>query len=419
MKARKRIMGLFLAIALVIVLCTVTAYAEKTAVADTMRLEKTEGTVEICNSSGRTIGVREGGKLYGGYELTTEESYAWISLDESKLIKLDWNTQVVIKKTKGAYEIMLEYGKIFFDVDKPLEDDESLDIRTSTLSTGVRGTMGIVASQPKLSDGGTAPERFASVELLDGTVTVAFYSQTDGELKTAEIQAGELAALSSVQPGNDRIAYLPLSQLVITRRSIAEALKENPFALVEFIDNEERCNRIVESGALTRSELDELLEQAQKWLDESCTEAQKQKQEEQDAFDASRVDEPVTDPVFKTPAPASPEPSPQPSPAPELPGNHETPVSSPTPAPETSTPAPSPGTGNSGGETTPVPVPSYTVSFTYSDAVFATSEVQEGNTVPEPLLKPSKDGKWLLDGAEYDFGQPVKEDITLVWQVLP
>ena len=76
-------------------------------------LERTEGTVEIENAKGKVIDLREGAKLYNGYEITTEEGYAWLSLDDTKLIKLDWYSQATIKKDKKKLEVMLENGSLF------------------------------------------------------------------------------------------------------------------------------------------------------------------------------------------------------------------------------------------------------------------------------------------------------------------
>ena len=58
---------------------------------------------------------------------------------------------------------MLISGELFFNVTAPVEKDESLNIRTSTMVTGVRGTSGWVE----------AVNRFSSnVHLLEGTLTV-------------------------------------------------------------------------------------------------------------------------------------------------------------------------------------------------------------------------------------------------------
>lgn len=41
-------------------------------------------------------------------------------------------------------ELYVRSGSLFFDVTEPLEEDESMDIRTSTMAVGIRGTSGWV-----------------------------------------------------------------------------------------------------------------------------------------------------------------------------------------------------------------------------------------------------------------------------------
>lgn len=424
MRGIKRIIRILLAAVLMGVVFALPVYCEETETpaADTMRLEKSEGEVEVENSSGRIVTLRQGGKLYSGYTITTQEGYAWISLDQDKLIKLDWDTQVKVKKTGRQYVIMLEYGKIFFDVEKPLEEDESLDIRTSTLSTGVRGTMGVVESQPKLTGIDGSPRRFASVELFEGKVLLAFYSLDTGVLETRELSAGALAALESTQAGNGEVAYLPLSELTLTQRGTKSALEENPFALIEFVDNPALGERVVAEGGLTQEDLEDLVARAEELLQEKNAQDEQQRDEEEVALEEALPSQPITDPVFKEPQ-ETPDLSPTATPRPN--GNHQKPVPTATP---TATPAPtvSPvGGGDDEPEDEPEDEPSQpvitqkTVVFQYNNKQFAQEKVNTGTRAEEPILRPTAEGAWTLDGKEYDFSQPVNADITLVWQEHP
>lgn len=427
MKGIKRIVRIVLAALLTVTLCALPTYADdQTATASVMRLEMTEGETQVRNAAGREVTVREGGRLYSGYELTTQEGYVWISLDQDKLIKLDWDTQVTVKKTGKNYEILLEYGSIFFDVEKPLEEDETLDIRTSTLSTGVRGTMGMVTSQPKFSQGSESPERLVTVELLEGTVTLAYYPLDGGPIQTQELSAGTLATLVSTQPGKGEIAYLPLSELTLTQRTVGEALKANPFALMEFVRDETLRDRLLETEALTEEELNQLLEQAESLLKENNQAAAAERQEEQERFDQAVAGQPVTDPVF---GPEQEEPVPTTTVQPTATPGRTRPAAVPTPTP-TPTPVPvvtaAPAAGDSESDSdskpvapTPTPTPNRTVTFTYNGASFATVTVLSGQTIKAPLIQPTAQGAWTLEGTEYDFTQPVEKDLTLIWQVYP
>lgn len=420
MRGIKGIIRILLTAVLMGALFALPVYCEETETpaADTMRLEKTEGEVEVENASGRSVTLREGGKLYSGYKVTTREGYAWISLDQDKLIKLDWDTQVTVKKTGAQYVVMLEYGKIFFDVEKPLEEDESLDIRISTLSTGVRGTIGVVESQPKLTGMNGSPLRYASVELLEGKVLLAFYPLEGESLETRELTAGTLAALESTQAGNGEIAYLPLSELTLTQRSAKTALEENPFALMEFVQNPALSERVIAGGGLTQEELDDLVNRAEELLKEKNDQDSDQRREEEAAREEALPSQPVTDPVFENPE-ATPSATPTATPRPGENGQKPIPTATPTvtPAP-TASPA-------GGGEDEPEDKPSQpvitqnTVVFKYGDKQFAQEEVNTGSKVEEPLIRPTAQGAWSLGGKEYDFSQPVKSDLTLVWRELP
>lgn len=55
-----------------------------------MHLVKTEGKVQVNNAEGKSVKVAENLGLYSGYEVSTlAESYGWITLDKTKLAKMD------------------------------------------------------------------------------------------------------------------------------------------------------------------------------------------------------------------------------------------------------------------------------------------------------------------------------------------
>lgn len=109
----------------------------------TMYLTKTEGGVAVADPDGKSLEVVSRMGLYSGYRLATEtESYAWIDLDSTKLAKMDAKTEAEIQKDGGMLEIRVGRGSVFFHVTKPLSDDETMNIRTSTLAVGIRGTCG-------------------------------------------------------------------------------------------------------------------------------------------------------------------------------------------------------------------------------------------------------------------------------------
>lgn len=153
-----------------------TACAGGTSAA-TMHLRKTEGTVAVSDSEGKDVEPQENLGLYSGYGVGTQaESYAWIDLDKVKLAKLDAGSEIEIAKEGKKLEINVKSGSMFFNVTQPLAEDETMDITTSTMMLGIRGTCGWVSGN--------------NAALLEGTMTV-----TAGD-QTASISAGEMVILT-------------------------------------------------------------------------------------------------------------------------------------------------------------------------------------------------------------------------------
>lgn len=88
-----------------------------TATGTTLRLTRVEGTVGLVNQNGRDVSIREDMKLYSGYTVTTDKaSYAYISLDDTKAIKLDASTSVEIRKSGKKLQVLLNAGELFFSM---------------------------------------------------------------------------------------------------------------------------------------------------------------------------------------------------------------------------------------------------------------------------------------------------------------
>lgn len=102
--------------------------------ATTMNLIKAEGTVDVNDAKGKSLKLIENMGLYNGYGVGTQmESYAWINFDDVKLSKLDQDSSVLIEKDGKRLEIDVQSGSMFFNVTEALGEDESMDIRTSTM----------------------------------------------------------------------------------------------------------------------------------------------------------------------------------------------------------------------------------------------------------------------------------------------
>lgn len=169
--------------ALLLVWSLMLPAAAETAAAATLRLEKAEGTVTVSTAAGRTVSTTDGMRLYSGYVLETgTDSYAYVSLDSTKAVKLDASSRGEVSKSGKKLELKAVSGKLFFNVTAPVEEDESLNIRTSTMVTGVRGTAGWVE---------VVDRSVSRIHLLEGTLTVTAAEPSTGELRRTVITGGQ------------------------------------------------------------------------------------------------------------------------------------------------------------------------------------------------------------------------------------
>ena len=90
---KKRMFALTLALSLLLTSCGGGGGAK----AATMHLRKTEGTVGVSDDGGQAVEPREELGLFSGYGVDTQsKSYAWIDLDDVKLVKMDQDRKSVV-----------------------------------------------------------------------------------------------------------------------------------------------------------------------------------------------------------------------------------------------------------------------------------------------------------------------------------
>lgn len=204
--------------------------------AASMHLRRTEGTVGVSDGEGRSVELREDLGLYSGYGVGTQaESFAWIDLDEVKLTKLDQNSEIEITKEGKRLEIEVKSGGLFFNVTEPLAEDETLDIVTSTMMIGIRGTCGWVR-------GNTAALLEGEVEVTAGeqsvTITAGEMARVsgDGELVVTELPAIDVPAFVRAELDGPDMAE---PKAVLERLEERERVKDQArkAALLEVLDN--------------------------------------------------------------------------------------------------------------------------------------------------------------------------------------
>ncbi len=208
-----------------VMLCTACGDSAK---ASSMRLMKTKGNVGILNGEGERLSPEEEMRLYSGYRLSTQRrSYAWINLDSVKLSKMDASSEVEIQKNGKDLEIIIKEGKLFFNVTEPLGEDEHLNIRTSTMSVGIRGTCGWVEVDE---------DENVKAYILEGRVECAAVDPNAEPGSGVAVAAGEVASFSQGETEIQVEAF--------------EGQEVRPFVLEELAEDEALLEKIREDSGL-------------------------------------------------------------------------------------------------------------------------------------------------------------------------
>ena len=154
---------------------TVPAQAAEGTAAQGMRLSKTQGTVAVFDTANKPQKAINNMKLPNGYNIATSAgSYAWISLDDTKLVKMDALSNVKVASTGKNHVVDVTLGKAFFDISKNLEKDESLIIRTKSMVASInKGT----TAEISVENGNT------TIVALDGKIDCVVADVVTGQLK--------------------------------------------------------------------------------------------------------------------------------------------------------------------------------------------------------------------------------------------
>ena len=379
---------------------TIPAAAAEEATAATLRLEKTEGTVKVSNAAGKNVSITDGMRLYSGYTIATEkDGYAYVSLDSTKAVKLDASSKAEVEKSGKKLELKVTAGKLFFNVTAPVGQDESLNIRTSTMVTGVRGTAGWVEVQ----------DRFTSrVHLLEGTLTVTSSEPATGQMRQATISGGQTATATlkgTSQPG---------SQVALTVTGVQEKLVPG-FVAVEVEKDPALQQNISKKSPLSVptiiGDAQQRLSSEQKAAGQAEQTLKKQLQNiriepadqvfvpEGGSGGGSDDDPPPLPTATPTPTPTptpSPDPTPLPTPTPTptpIPTATATPTPTPTPtATATPTPTPSPtATAIPTPTPTPTPDPNPTLTDPTAEELKTTLETDGVVSVTLIITDPNND----------------------------
>ena len=311
--------------------------------ATSMRLLRMEGTVKLYDADNNEKTLVDNMRFTSGDSISTGfASLASIALDDNKIVTLDENSRAQVLKSGNDLELNLTAGGVFFEVNKPLEDDESFNITTTTMTVGIRGTSGYVSVD---NDG------IATLILTSGHVHITGTNPTTGETKNLDVGPGSRVRIYLY---NDR----PVGSVDFVMTEVEET------DLNDFIINylcENQVARITVCTATGWSE-DVILQIGGVSLTDETEETEETTEETEEVTPTpaeTSGDDPANTPT-STPVPAAdtgnqatstPTPTTAPSsthtPTPR-PSNTPTPTPTPTPAPANVVP---------GGPNTPTPSP--------------------------------------------------------------
>ncbi len=274
-----RILSILLTAALCFCLLTPAMAADK---AKTIRLIRTEGTVTVTNSSGENLDIWEDMRLYSGDHVTTAaESYAYLMLDEAKAAKMDASTDVEVRSRGRKLELLLNSGNIYFGVSVPLEEDENLNIRTSSIAMGIRGTAGWVEA---------IEEGHSKVYILEGTVTGTVTDPVSGQSKSTTLHGGECADFYTYD------ASVPGDKVAIVRGQFTRG-DIGGYVLKEVVGKNELIQKIYDDSGIDLRDLTAEEASAALAADEA---AAAQEGEEPEEDEEEEEEEAEKTPVWKT-----------------------------------------------------------------------------------------------------------------------
>lgn len=182
----------FIAMAVIIstlLVNSISAFAAKNADGLTMKLSMIQGTVAVLDVANRPKKATENMQILSGYNIATNmASYAWINLDSSKLVKLDALSKVKVTKDKKNMTLDVSAGKVFIDMSKDFEKDESLILRTSNVIASIKGK---TSAEVDVKNGNT------TIVGLDGKMDCVVIDVSTGQLKQVTVLPGKKSEIQS------------------------------------------------------------------------------------------------------------------------------------------------------------------------------------------------------------------------------
>ena len=236
-KKKKVIIGAAIGALVLIAVFVVILLNKDKIKASTMRLFRIVGEVTLEDGKKKKT-ILDNLRLADGNALSTaSESLASVGLDDTKIISIEENSRAEFYQKGKKLELTLTKGRLFFDVQQPLAENESLDIKSSTMVVGIRGTSGYVWEDPA--------QGIQYIYITDGHVKINGYNPLTGA--NEEVTVG---------PGQRATAYMNDDGTFNT--FIVEDVTEEdlPVALIrELFNNPDTLERVLKATGYDRNKL--------------------------------------------------------------------------------------------------------------------------------------------------------------------
>ena len=234
-----------LGVSIVIAIVCVIIFNRNTYLAKTMKLVRADGTVRIERDGGKIKQIKKNARFQSGDALITGAgSLASVSLDDTKIVTLQAESRAEFTKMNKQLELKLTKGSLFFEVTQKLNDDETFEIKTSTLTAGIKGTSGYFYVDE---------EGRETLTVTDGKVIISAVNPETGERKYAEVSGGQKLVVFLYSESNNEHDTIELEVIDLTEDDLEE------FTLKMLGENERLLTRVCEYTGWDRMKLKELI----------------------------------------------------------------------------------------------------------------------------------------------------------------
>ncbi len=185
-KKKKILIAVIIAVILVVIGIVVALFLNNKAVtAVTMRIQRLVGSVTL-SVDGKDKAIREEMRLGAGQTVATgNESLLMVSLDETKLMTMEQNSEADIITHGKQLEFNLKEGSLFFNITEKLNEND-LKINTSTMVCGIRGTSAYI---------GRDALGHEVVMVTDGVLKIKAINPVTHEEMEVEVHAGQMITI--------------------------------------------------------------------------------------------------------------------------------------------------------------------------------------------------------------------------------